>query len=73
MDVMNRLIIRQRLLDATTVATIDEMTRQLRGADPVELFYALFPAAINNRLTKEAGQFSSEPWEHLCFRAGKLL
>ena len=70
---MNRQSIRQRLLEATTVAKVDELSRQLRGSDPAELFHALFPVAIDNRLAKEAGQFGSEPWEHLCFRAGKLL
>ena len=54
------------------MAQVDELSRQLRGSDPAELFHALFPVAIDNRLAKEAGQCGSEPWEHLCFRAGRL-
>jgi hypothetical protein len=70
---MNWQSIRQRLLEATTVAKVDELCRQLLGSDPSDLFQALFPVAADNRLARAAGQFGSEPWEHLSFRAGKLL
>jgi hypothetical protein len=65
--------IRQRLREATTVRKVDELSRQLSGADAAELFQALFPVAVDNRLARAAGQFGSEFWEHLSFRAGNLL
>jgi hypothetical protein len=70
---MNWQSIRQRLLEATTVAKVDELRRQLAGSDPAELFQALFPAAVDTRPARAAGQFGSESWEHLSFRAGNLL
>ena len=65
--------IRQRLLDATTVAKVDELARQVSGSDPADLFRALFPVAADSRLARAAGQFGPEPVGHLSFRAGRLL
>jgi hypothetical protein len=71
--VLNCHDIRQRLKEATTVAQVDELGRQLARCEGAELFEALFPVAVDNRLARAAGQFGAEPWEHLSFRAGKLL